>query len=72
MRYFSFNDFKTDPSVDSFVETFSEKDILDEYWTYWYGRMCEKLGKEFVDANYTQEDCIQDWVIVNWAWEVDC
>lgn len=36
---------------------------------YWYNKMCQKFGKEHVDANYTKQDCIDDWVVVHWAWE---
>jgi hypothetical protein len=31
--------------------------------------MVSKFGKEAVDAGYCKDDCIDDWVIVNWAWE---
>lgn len=51
------------------VETLSEEQILKEFWPYWYGRMCEKFGKEEVDANWTKQDCIDDWVVVHWAVE---
>lgn len=51
------------------VETLSEEQILAIYWDYWYGQMCKKFGKEHVDANYTKQDCIDDWVIVHWAVE---
>jgi len=70
MRYFSYNEYKTDPSVDSYVETISEEDIRRNYYPYWYSRMCKKFGKEHVDAAYSFEDCLEDWVVVNWAWEV--
>lgn len=50
-------------------ETFSEKEILDIYWDSWYSRMCNKFGKEIVDRDYCKQDCIDDWVIVHWAWE---
>lgn len=52
------------------VECLSEQEIINQYWDYWYGRMCEKFGKEHVDANYTTQDCIDDWTVVHWAWEV--
>lgn len=29
----------------------------------------EKIGKEYSDR-YTFEDCLEDWMVVNWAWEV--
>lgn len=51
------------------IETLSEDEILKEYWDYWYGRMCEKFGKEYVDANYSKQDCIDDWTVVHWAVE---
>ena len=51
------------------VETLSEAEILSEYWDYWYELMCKKYGKDEVDANYSKQDCIDDWVIVHWAWE---
>lgn len=54
---------------DGTMRTLSESDIIAEYWQYWYGRMCEKYGKEHVDQNFTHKDCIDDWVIIHWAWE---
>jgi hypothetical protein len=32
--------------------------------------MCGKFGKEEVDRKFSFEDCLDDWVIINWAWEV--
>jgi hypothetical protein len=69
MKYYCFNTWKTDPSVDSYVEVVSEEEILAEYYDRWYERMCAKFGKEVVDRDYCKDDCIDDWVIVNWAWE---
>jgi hypothetical protein len=66
MRYFSFNDYD-DQGVH--VVTMSEEEIRREYWPYWYKKMCEKYGQERVDNDYTFEDCLTDWIIVNWAWE---
>lgn len=60
-----------DDGVSPVYETLSDQEILDQYWDYWYGRMCEKFGKDHVDATYTKQDCIDDWVVVHWAWESD-
>lgn len=49
--------------------TLSEDEVLDQYWSHWYFLMCKKFGKEHVDNNYSKSDCIDDWVIVHWAWE---
>jgi hypothetical protein len=48
----------------------SEDEIRKEYYPWWYGKMCEKYGKEHVDATYSFEECLEDWKIVHWAWEV--
>jgi hypothetical protein len=70
MRYYSYNEYKTDPSVDPYVETVSEEYIRKTYYPYWHGKMCEKYGKDHVDNTYSFEDCLDDWIVVNWAWEV--
>ena len=73
MRYFCYNEY--DPvsllADDSggYVVTMCEERIRAEYYPWWYGKMCEKFGKEHVDQNYSFEDCLQDWITVHWAWE---
>lgn len=69
MKYYSYDTYKRDPSKDSYVVTLSEEEILKEYWNYWQERMIAKFGKEHFEANYSEKDCIEDWVVVNWAWE---
>jgi hypothetical protein len=71
MRYFSYNGYITDPVVDPIVVTKSEEDIRNEYWPYWYELMCKKYGKDVVDSKYCFEDCLEDFIVVNWAWESD-
>lgn len=74
MRYFSYNEYDPDHpnAVDGgYVVTVSEEDIRREYYPFWYSKMCEKFGQEYVDENYTFYDCLDDWIVVNWAWEVD-
>ena len=68
MKYYSYNEYSEEDSV---VVTKSEKEIIDEYYDFWYDRMCKKFGKEQVDANYTKYDCIDDWIVTHWAWEVE-
>ena len=73
MRYYCYNEYDPESprsnGTDGYVETLSEEEIRQRYWPYWYGKMCEKFGQEHVDANYCFEDCLYDWVVVNWAWE---
>jgi len=51
------------------VVTKSEDDIRAEYFPHWKDRMIQKFGKEKYDSTYGFEECLDDWVIVNWAWE---
>lgn len=74
MRYFSYNEYDPDsPLADEYggyVVTLSEEEIRNQYWPFWYSRMCDRMGKERVDSTYSFQDCLDDWVVVNWAWEV--
>jgi hypothetical protein len=58
-----------DENGNEVVETLSDAEIIATYWDYWYGKMCEKYGKDHVDTHYCKQDCIDDWVIGHWAWE---
>lgn len=58
-----------DDNGKDITETLSEDDILNKYWDYWYDKMCNKFGKDIVDSNYTKQDCIDDWIVINWAVE---
>lgn len=66
MRYYSFNEYDENGGR---IETMSEDEIRQTYYPYWYKKMCEKFGKEEVDAKWSFEDCLDDWIVVNWAWE---
>lgn len=70
MRYWSYNE-QTESLDDADIVTVSEDEILNMYWAWWYSKMCEKFGKEVVDCDYSKQDCIDDWVVTYWAWEVD-
>lgn len=48
-------------------ETLSEAMILQYYYPYWSEQM-HKVGKQDM---ISEELCIEDWVIVHWAWETD-
>lgn len=51
-------------------ETLTENDIRKEYYSYWYEQMCKKYGEEYVNDHYSWKDCLEDWIVVNWAVEV--
>lgn len=52
------------------VLTISDKEILDRYWSYWYNSMIRKYGYDH--PLITEANCIEDWVISNWAWMEKC
>jgi len=68
MKYYSYLEPTEEGNV---ILTKSEQEIIDSYYDFWYDRMCKKFGKGHVDANYTKHDCIDDWVVTYWAWQVN-
>ena len=65
MRYYSYND-----SIHQVVVTLSEQEILDIYWVWWKEEGIKRWGKEHFEANYSEKDCIEDWVVVYCACEI--
>ena len=53
--------------VGNEVIEMTEKQILDEYWDHWSSRMIAKFGEADEDIN--EEECIDCWIALNWAWE---
>lgn len=48
-------------------ETLSEQDIIDFYWEYWYEAMVRAGKRDLVSI----DRCVEDWIVVNWARQVD-
>lgn len=65
MRVYHYNDF--DENHQPVVKTITDQQILYEYWNYWECKMVQKFGDG--DERITHENCIDDWIVVNWAWE---
>lgn len=68
MRYYSYTEF--DDKGLEYVKTISEDEIRETYYSYWYEQTRNKYGKEYTDATLCFEDCLEEWIVVNWAWEV--
>lgn len=68
MKYYSYLEPTEEGNV---IFTKSEQEIIDSYYEWWYAKMCKRFGKDYADANYTKHDCIDDWVVTHWAWEVN-
>jgi hypothetical protein len=69
MKYYAY--VSPSPMGLDITRTLSEEQILVEYAPFWFEEMHRKFGKEYVDKHYTKDDCIMDWVVINWAWEVE-
>jgi hypothetical protein len=67
MKYWSIN--YPGDSGEDIVETLSEEEILEQYYTYWSGKMIEKYGQKEFEKTWSTQECIEDWVVVHCAWE---
>jgi len=70
MRYFSYNEYiaDNDNTESTGVKTVSEKEIRVNYYPKWLERMKAKYGDD--EAKLTFENCLEDFIIIHWAWEV--
>ena len=65
MKYYKYTEFNDDDNPEFVL---SEKDILDIYFPHWF-KMMVKAGKTLPPN--AEQVCIDDWVVVNWAVEVE-
>ena len=49
------------------IEKITDQEILALTWNIWKEQMIKKYGAD--SELITEENCIQDWVTTNWAWE---
>jgi len=56
--------------IDDEIKTVSEDDIRTEYFPQWEQRMIKKYGKDHYNETFCFLDCVDDFIVVNWAWEV--
>lgn len=66
LRKFAYNELGQDQPV-----IVTEDDIRQTYWSYWKGEMEKRLAEGISRAPITWEYCLDDWIVCNWAWEVD-
>ena len=57
-----------DKNNNTITVTMNEDVIISTYWNFWKNKMIEKYGKEC--GLITKENCIKDWITINWALEV--
>ena len=66
MRKFSYWEY--DEGRSDFKVVLTEDEILAQYYPYWKSKMVKKFGGDH--PLITNENCIMDWVVMNWASEV--
>lgn len=67
MRLWQYNDIADNVTFAPITRCVDENEILAMYWEYW----CERMRyRGFPEEIITKEACIDDWVVVNWAWEI--
>lgn len=69
MRRFAYNELGQDNPV-----IVDEEEIRRTYWDYWNKQMrdaIERGSPNVSDADLTWDRCLEDFLVVNWAWEVD-
>jgi hypothetical protein len=57
------------------TEVLSEKQIIADYWEYWFNSMKQAYAKHGSSMynpprEITEANCIEDWVDIHWATEV--
>lgn len=55
--------------IGSIEITMTEEEILNFYWDFWSKKMKERYGEDY--SLITKERCIEDFIIVNWAFPVE-
>ena len=63
MRKFEVIEPISDTNMTPIVKVYTEQDIIDEYWEVWSSKMIQRHKLLMV----TRENCIDDWIVVNWA-----
>ena len=67
MRLWQYNDIADNVTFTPITRCVDDDEILEMYWEYWSERM--KL-RGYTEKEITKESCIDEWVVVNWAWEI--
>ena len=61
MRTFAYNEQGLE-----FPVLVTEDEIRRTYWPYWCGEMTKRGKTDMI----TWANCLDDWLVVNWAWEI--
>ena len=70
MKYYCYNSYtlNEDGSHNPCVKIYIEAEILKEWREYWKEKVIYRCGEEYFKT-LSEKDCIEDWIMVNWAWE---
>lgn len=56
-----------DENGSNIAVTVTEDEIIDRYWDFW----CEAMKKVDKGHLISRENCIEDFCVIHWAWEVE-
>jgi hypothetical protein len=69
MRYFCYMQTGGERGETYEVVTLSEEEIREEYYADWFAMMRRKYTIEQMEQGFCFEDFLDDWIVVNRAWE---
>lgn len=64
-RYYSYSDQSSEDPI-----TLSEDDIIAQYWSHWseQAKYYNTRLKGEYKTPITKDNCIEDWIVIYWAW----
>lgn len=66
-QYWKYNDITDNVTFTPITRCVDDDEILAMYWEYWSEGM-KRRG--YPEKEITKEACIDEWAVVNWAWEI--
>lgn len=51
---------------EDIIQVWTEAEIMRDYYPWW----CKEMDKAGKNGLISKENCIEDWITVNWAYEI--
>ena len=67
MKVYQYYEYQPDSDKKEILVEITEDEILESYWNYWNEKMVKKFG--YGHELITKENCIEDFIVIHWAWE---
>lgn len=71
--YYCYNEpiFDQEGVAENIIVRLTREEVLSQYWDYWKEEMknaSRRLNKPEMLDQITEDNCIEDWLQVNWGW----